>query len=114
MHVDDLASAAMAACDTVAARGRGYDLPGGETLAYREMVARMLAAMQPSPRLLELPMPLFSAAFAGARLLGKAQGIGDAAIDRLRADLVFDARPAKLDFGYAPRPFDPRAASTEP
>ena len=112
VHVDDLAGAAMDASDATTTHGRGYDLPGGETVPYREMVARMLAAMQPPPRLLELPPPLFGAALAGARLLGRAHGIGDAAIDRLRDDLVFDAAPAKLDFGYAPRPFDPRAAST--
>jgi nucleoside-diphosphate-sugar epimerase len=111
VHVDDLAEAAMRACDAPASHGRGYDLPGGETLPYREMVARMLAAMRPPARLLELPAPWFAAALAGARWLGKAEGIGDAAIGRLRENLVFDAGPAARDFGYAPRRFDPVAAA---
>ena len=111
VHVDDLAAAAIAAQATPAAAGHGYDLPGGETLPYRDMVARMLAAMQPAPRLLELPAPLFALALAGARAAGLARGIGGAAIDRLREDLVFDATPAHADFGYAPRGFDAAAAA---
>jgi hypothetical protein len=31
-------------------------------------------------------------------------------LDRLDADLVFDAGDAGRDFGYAPRRFEPRAA----
>jgi len=112
VHVDDLADASMRACMAVASHGRGYDLPGGETLPYRDMVARMLAAMQPEPRLLELPAPLFALAMSGARLLGKDGEVGAAAIERLRHDLVFDAGPALTDFGYAPRRFDAAAAAT--
>lgn len=107
VHVDDLAVAALAACDTPAASGNNYDLPGGETLAWREMVARMLASLDPSPRLVQVPAPLFALAVRGARLLGKGEGFGDAAMARLREDLVFDAGPAQRDFGYAPRPFRP-------
>ena len=114
VHVDDLAAAAMLACAANASHGQGYDLPGGETLRYRDMVARLLAAMRPAPRLLELPAPWFAAAMAGARLLGKAGGIGDAAIERLREDLVFDAGAAMRDFGYAPRAFDAAAAAAVP
>jgi nucleoside-diphosphate-sugar epimerase len=111
VHVDDLAGAALAAAASGASRGRAYDLPGGETLAYRDMVARLLAAMAPRPRLLELPGPVFAAVLAGARMGGLGRGIGDAAIGRLREDLVFDASHARADFGYAPRDFDATAAA---
>lgn len=101
VHVDDLAAAAVAACDAPAAFGTDYDLPGGETLPWRDMVARTLAAMQPPPRLLQVPAPLFALAVRGARLSGKG------ALARLHADMVFDAGPARRDFGYAPRAFEP-------
>ena len=107
VHVDDLADAALAACAADAARAQGYDLPGGETLAYREMVARVLACLEPPRPLLELPMPLFRALLLPARLAGVASGFGDAALARMREDLVFDAGPAARDFGYAPRAFIP-------
>lgn len=107
VHVDDLAAAAVAACDANAAHGNDYDLPGGETLAWREMVARTLATLDPPPRLVTLPAPLFALAVRGARLLGKAEDFGDGALARLREDLVFDATAAQRDFGYAPRKFSP-------
>ncbi len=106
VHVDDLAQAALAAIDAPAAAGRPYALPGGETLTYRAMVARTLQALQPPPRLFVLPDALFRVALATARIAGL-KGLGDAAVARMREDLVFDATPAQRDLGYAPRPFDP-------
>lgn len=110
VHVDDLAAAAWACIDCSASHGGTYALPGADTLPYREMVARVLAALQPPARLLEVPAPLFAAALLGARVLGRASGLGAAAVARMRSDLVFDAGPARRDFGYAPRPFRPIAA----
>ena len=59
----------------------------------------------------EIPAPLFSLALIAARAGGKAGGIGEAAVARLRDDLVFDAAPARRDLGYAPRRFDAVAAA---
>ena len=114
VHVDDLADAALAARDAPATHGRAYALPGGEALPYREMVARVLAAIEPPPRLLPLPDPVFRGALAMARMAGAARGFGGAALARLRDDLVFDAAPARRDFGYAPRGFAPTAAMLRP
>ncbi|TLX22545.1 NAD-dependent epimerase/dehydratase family protein [Thermomonas fusca] len=110
VHVDDLADAALAACRSAAAAARGYDLPGGETLAYAEMVRRMLACLSPSPQLHLLPMPLFRMLLVAARTGGIARDLTGDAIARMRDDLVFDAGPAARDFGYAPRVFAPTAA----
>ena len=109
VHVDDLADAAWSACNASASHGKGYDLPGGETLAYREMVQRLLACMQPAPRLLEVPMPLFRGMLGAAQARGLAAGLTPAAVARMREDLVFDIEPARRDFDYAPRTFAPRA-----
>lgn len=114
VHVDDLAAAAFAAIGCAAAHGRAYALPGGETLAYCEMVARVLAALEPPPALIELPSPLFNLALAAATLVGHGSGLGEAAVRRMRSDLVFDATPARRDFGYAPRAFAPTAKMFEP
>lgn len=109
VHVADLAQAAFDACDATAAHGQAYALPGGETLPYRDMVARVLATLEPPPSLIEVPSPLFALALLGARALGRVGGFGDAAVARMRSDLVFDVAPARRDFGYAPRPFRPVA-----
>jgi nucleoside-diphosphate-sugar epimerase len=108
VHVDDLADAALAALDRPGAGFAAYDLPGGETLAYRDMVARVLHSLRPRARLVALPGPLFSCAATLARLVG-VHDAGAAVLARMRADLVFDGSPAGRDLGYAPRKFAPEA-----
>ena len=107
VHVDDLAAAALAACEAQAAHGRAYDLPGGERLPYREMVARVLACVEPRPALHALPMPVFLSLLRLAQARGIAGGLGPGAVARMREDLVFDAAPAARDFAYAPREIRP-------
>jgi len=114
VHADDLAAAAFACASTTATKGQTYALPGGETLSYREMVARVLACLTPPPKLVELPSPMFNAALFVAQLTGRATGLGEAAVRRMRSDLTFDIGPAQRDFGYAPRTFHPRAQMFQP
>ena len=109
VHVNDLAAAAFAAIGSAAAHGQTYALPGGETLPYRDMVARVLAVLEPPATLVELPSPLFNLALATAKLVGRGTGLGEAAVQRMRTDLVFDPAPAQRDLGYAPRRFVPTA-----
>ena len=108
-HVGDLAKAAFAVLDAAATHGQAYALPGGETLAYREMVARVLAMLQPPAKLHLLPPTAFRALLSLAHAAGIARDFGDAALGRMRQDLVFDIEPARRDFGYAPRAFEPAA-----
>jgi len=114
VHVEDLADAAFACCDAAATAGQAYALPGGERIPYRDMVERVLMVLAPQPTLYEVPGLVFTAALLGARTLGKIGGFGDAAVARLRTDLVFDPAPAARDFGYAPRRFRPTAAMFRP
>ncbi|HZF98580.1 MAG TPA: NAD-dependent epimerase/dehydratase family protein [Pseudoxanthomonas sp.] len=114
VHVDDLAQAARAALDAPRAHGRTYALPGGETLPYREMVGRVLRCLRPPARLIQAPAPLFKLALAAARMGGRMRGASDAVLVRMREDLVFDGQPAREDFGYAPRRFEPAADMFEP
>jgi len=109
VHADDLALAAFAVLDAAATHGRTYALPGGETLGYREMVTRVLATLQPPAKLHLLPPAAFRVLLVLARAGGLARGFGEAAFVRMREDLVFDAAPARRDFGYAPRAFEPVA-----
>ena len=113
VHVDDLADAAMRCLDQAASFGRAYALPGGETLPYRDMVERVLSTLQPPARLVELPPALFKLVLRVAQATGRARGLGGAAVARMQDDLVFDATPARNDFGYAPRSFQPTAEMFE-
>ncbi len=113
VHVDDLAAAAFSCLGNAATHGKAYALPGGETLPYRDMIARVLATLQPPPPLVELPSPLFNLALLAAEASGRVTGLGEAAVRRMRSDLVFDIAPAQRDFGYKPRVFRPNAAMFE-
>ncbi len=109
VHVRDLADAAFRCVDATASFNRTYALPGGETLRYREMVARILAMTEPPSRLHEVPSPVFNVLLAAAHAAGIARDVNEATVKRMRSDLVFDAAPAQQDFGYSPRVFMPNA-----
>lgn len=107
VHADDLAAACVQVLDCGAACGRAYDLSGGETLAYREMVGRIFDALALRRRFVRIPAaPVYLALRLGARL-PMLRGIGPAAVRRMDSDLCFDHGEATRDFGYRPRPFRP-------
>ncbi|MFC6840881.1 SDR family oxidoreductase [Xanthomonas theicola] len=110
VHVQDLADAALAVLAYPATHARSYALGGGEVLSYRDMVRRVLAALQPPARLLLLPHAAFVLVLATAHAGGRLRGMNRAALLRMGDDLVFDLAPARRDFGYAPRAFSPDAA----
>lgn len=104
----DLAAAVLACLRSPAPIVGSYDLPGGETLAYDEMLRRVLAVAAPQSRIVRLPPPLFRLGIRLARRFGFG-GAGEGLLSRFDRDLVFDPAPAGRALGYAPRPFQPCA-----
>ncbi len=106
VHAQDLALGAVAAADAKAAANTAYDLPGGETLTYREMTGRLFDSLNKRRLIISLPAELWAMAFALARPLlpGATAAMGR----RMETDLTFDGAPAARDFGWAPRPFNPK------
>lgn len=111
VHAEDLAWAALATAVTPATEGRAYDLPGGETLTYREMVERIFLGLDRTPRIVCAPVALWRLAFRLAR--GRLPGATEAMGERMTKDLTFDGGPAARDFGWAPRLFKPVFAHVE-
>ena len=109
VHADDLSAAAVQAAFSGASVDRAYDLSGGETLRYNEMVRRTLACLRPPARLFEAPQALVRAGLALASVRGSLRDAGAGMLARMREHLVFDHAAARADFGYAPRPFVPSA-----
>ena len=106
-HADDLAAACAAAFDCPASFNRAYNLSGGETLAYRQMVERIFARLGKTPRILSIPLPVFQALMKAASLLPRYRYFSPEMARRINQDLCFDHAEAARDFGYAPRGFEP-------
>jgi nucleoside-diphosphate-sugar epimerase len=107
VHADDLAVACLQALEASTSHGRRYDLPGGETLSYKEMARRIAAARGIRAWLPTVPAWLARALFAVARRLPGFTDISLGMVLRPAQDLVFDGTPAQRDFGYAPGLFRP-------
>ncbi len=105
VHADDLAAAAIAAAMAPAAENKAYDLPGGETLTYRQMAERVFEGLGRKPAILSLPEPVWRLAFALARPL--LPGANAQMGSRMSEDLAFDGAAAAVDFGWTSRPFRP-------
>ena len=110
VHAADLARACLDAWPCAASHGATYALGGGERLAFSMMLERVRVSAGASSVVVPLPLAGLGAA---SRLL---RGLhlpapATAAITRLRADLVADDRPARADFGWAPRSFAPTAST---
>jgi nucleoside-diphosphate-sugar epimerase len=106
VHAEDLAIGALAAASSRAAINKFYSLPGGETLAYREMIGRIFDGLRMPRRMIAVPPSLWRAGFLVARRLfpgaNVAMGI------RMMKDMTFDSAPATRDFGWNPRAFNPK------
>jgi nucleoside-diphosphate-sugar epimerase len=110
VHAEDLAAAAWCAAHRAASIGQSYDLPGGETLAYRDMVARVLACLEPAPRMIMVSALTFDVLLALARFSGALSDAGRGVVARLQDDLVFDAAPARRDLDFHARNFQPHGS----
>jgi nucleoside-diphosphate-sugar epimerase len=106
VHAEDLAVGAIAASACPAAANKAYDLAGGETLSYREMVGRVFDGLGRPRLIVPIPIVAWRAVYAIARPLlpntNVAMGL------RMAKDMVFDSSAAARDFGWKPRPFRPR------
>lgn len=105
IHADDVAEACLAALQAPNAANRAYDISGGETLAYRDMVARVFAALGRPARLVTVPLWAFRFAVAMLRCLPRYRHWSAAMAERMNTDLVFDHTEAESDLGFKPRGF---------
>lgn len=113
VHADDLAAACIAALAESKTYNATYDLAGGETLTYREMVERIFAAEEKTPRFLPVPLAAFRAAMWCVSRIPRFKDFNAEMARRMNEDLVFDSSDATRDFGFAPRKFDPVPRSTD-
>jgi nucleoside-diphosphate-sugar epimerase len=107
VHVEDLAQACILAADTSSSLNRIYNLSGGETLTYRQMVERVFQAMGKHPRIVSVPESVFRLTIQSARLFPNYRHLKPEMATRMDRDLCFDHLAAVRDFAFAPRRFVP-------
>jgi nucleoside-diphosphate-sugar epimerase len=100
VHALDLAGATASCMDLQWTWGENYSLGGAEKLSYRDMVARIFRAMERTPRILNVPAPMYSGLIRVAARLGLLGAVSPGAARRMNEDLCFDIGPAEKDFGY--------------
>jgi nucleoside-diphosphate-sugar epimerase len=105
IHAEDVALACVSALLAPEAANRAYNISGGETLTYRDMVARVFATLGRRPRLLTMPLWAFRQAVSVLRCLPRYRQWSAAMAKRMNRDLVFDHSEAARDLGFTPRGF---------
>ncbi len=105
IHADDVAAACCSAMSSDDTGSRAYDLTGGETLTYREMVTRIFAALNSSPRIFSIPLWFFHLSLWALKRLPRYQNWNSAMAQRMNQDLIFDCSDARQDLHFSPRSF---------
>jgi nucleoside-diphosphate-sugar epimerase len=105
VHAEDIAAACLSALENTNIVNRDYNLSGGETLSYREMVNRLFSALGRSPRLICVPLWFFRLVAALLRLFPRYRHWTMQMAERMNADLVFDHTDAAHDLNFNPRNF---------
>jgi nucleoside-diphosphate-sugar epimerase len=113
VHADDLASACLAALGEGKAIDRAYNLSGGETLTYREMVERIFRGLGFAPRFVSVPSALFKTVVSAARVLPRFRKLSPELVTRMDTDMCFDHDEASRDLGFRPRSFEFRLRDAE-
>lgn len=103
----DLAKACLQSLAAPDSFNKAYNLSGGETLPYKEMVRRIFETLKRQPRFVRIPLAAFRLAVMLARLHPRFAHLTPDMALRMQTDLVFDHSDATRDFGYTPGSFDP-------
>lgn len=102
VHAQDLARAALAAMDNVAASGKVLAMGGGERISVKEMFARVRRSLPVDT--VPLPLPAWLLQLA-RQTVGRLRG----PLSRLELDLIADNTELTQLLGVQPRPFRPDA-----
>jgi GT2 family glycosyltransferase/nucleoside-diphosphate-sugar epimerase len=106
VHADDLAAACVTALDCPVTNNQAYNLSGGQTMTYREMVETIFIGLGRRPRIIRIPWAIFTLLLSLAARLPAYRHINAEMVNRMNIDLDFDHLAATHDFGYSPRKFE--------
>ena len=106
IHADDVARVMVAASVSPGVRNKLFDLPGAETLTYREMVRRICIALGKRPMLVYLPLGFARVAFYLWQAL-TGEKYSSASLERMNQALTLNPTPVRDALGLTSRTFYP-------
>lgn len=106
VHVEDVAWAVAEVLSRPQTYNRSYNIGGGQTLSYNELVKRARHALGKAPRLVHVPSQPAALAARIAKRTGLPSPVSEEQILRLAEDKAYSLEDAQTDFDYQPRPFD--------
>jgi nucleoside-diphosphate-sugar epimerase len=105
VHAADLARACAEVLDNPRTCRKAYDLSGGTTVTYRQMVEAVFRQLGRPALTPPVPFGVFRTAIAVAKRLPRLRGLSAPMAARMGSDMCFDHQEATQDFGFHPRPF---------
>lgn len=105
IHGDDVSAACFLALWAGHISNRAYDITGGETLSYRQMVERVFTALKRTPRIITVPFWIFRVATSLINLFPRYKHWNMTMATRMNQNLVFESIEAKQDLNFSARPF---------
>lgn len=106
IHVEDVVFACLSALSTLNLKNCSYNLAGGETLSYREMVKRVFEKLGRKAHMPAIPIRIFQFAIRGINWLPRYRHLTLAMAERMNQNLQFDYSDAQRDLHFHPRLFD--------
>lgn len=105
VHVTDVVCACLSALQTSCVANRAFNISGGETLSYRDMVSRVFLALGRRPRLPTVPLWVFRLALTLLHFLPRYRDWSLSMVSRMRVDMVFDHAEAAQELNFKPGKF---------
>lgn len=106
VHVEDVAWAVAEVLFQPKTHNQSYNIGGGQTLSYNELVKRARQALGKPQRLVHIPSRPAALVAKVAKRTGLPSPVSEEQILRLAEDKAYSLQDAQTDFGYKPRPFD--------
>jgi nucleoside-diphosphate-sugar epimerase len=107
IHAEDIAFACVSLLNNPCTYNKTYNLSGGETLTYKNMVIRIFEALKQKPMFIPIPITIMKSTIYFLSLFPRFNHLTPTMIDRMNEDLVFDTKEAQQDFDFKPRSFQP-------
>ena len=110
IHARDVATACFQALMRSDVANKAYNISGGETLAYDEMVRRVFDAMGKKARFLHIPRAILGVMLILSRLVPRFRDVSMEMAERMNQDLIFDHKDAAREFSFRPGLFHLQSA----